>query len=409
MTLQDFFALTAQEVGEFIEKNLDQDPSQLALDQRNNAILSPLVFTQLKYLQRSRKKLPSYSAARCIIPPRAYEQSSSEATARLKDFSGHRALDLSCGLGVDSLSLSRHFDQLTSLEADPVLAEVTRYNFTQLGAANISLQHQTAEDFLTNYQGPPFDLIYADPDRRDEQQQRQVRLEHCQPQVLQLMPLLQKHGSRLLLKLSPLFDLAEAERLFQPWLQRLTVVSVDNECKEVWVDCVFGEKKGPVQLEVKCIRKENVESFAFQPEADASFSLPHKVPNPRAEDLFLLEPDVAFYKARCLPALMKDFFPILEGTYNHEQGYFFTEELPPAPFPGRIFNVKDAFPYKPKALKKQLGKEAINITRRHFPLTVRQIRKQLKLSEGGKYFLICTQLQQEKWAFLAERVGDHPA
>lgn len=150
-----------------------------------------LIATQVKYLQRARTKLPSYYEARCIIPPLAFEQASSEACAARKSCKGESVLDLTCGLGVDALYLSKHFAQVITLERDEVLADIARENFQRLGADNIQVIRSSAEEFLaTTLQR--FDWIYADPDRRNAQGRKLVRLEDCSPNVIALQPEIQR-------------------------------------------------------------------------------------------------------------------------------------------------------------------------------------------------------------------------
>ena len=131
ITREQFELLMSGEVREAIRRNRERDPLEVALDKR---IVHPsLVATQVKYLQRARRKLPSYAAAECILPPRAYEQSSSEAVAAVKRLSGDRLLDLTCGLGVDSFLLARRFREVVTVERDPVLADIARENFRGVG------------------------------------------------------------------------------------------------------------------------------------------------------------------------------------------------------------------------------------------------------------------------------------
>ncbi|MEO0472724.1 MAG: RsmD family RNA methyltransferase, partial [Bacteroidota bacterium] len=87
------------------------------------------------------------------------------------------ALDLTCGLGVDSLYLSQNFESVTSIEANPVLADIATHNFGLLNRSNIQVIHDTAETFLQNRIGPIFDLIYIDPSRRNAAGKRVHSLE----------------------------------------------------------------------------------------------------------------------------------------------------------------------------------------------------------------------------------------
>ena len=83
---------------------------------------------------------------RCILPPLAFEQASSEACAAHKRIDGDTALDLTCGLGVDALFLSRRFRRVVTLERNAMLARVASENFSRLGATNIEVVNTSAED-----------------------------------------------------------------------------------------------------------------------------------------------------------------------------------------------------------------------------------------------------------------------
>ena len=106
MTEQELDILPQDSSRELIERHIGVDPARAALRLGPHAAL---LSTQIKYLQRAKTKLPSYHRARCIIPPLAFEQASSEAAAEAKTYEGGLCIDLTCGLGVDSLMLSRRF------------------------------------------------------------------------------------------------------------------------------------------------------------------------------------------------------------------------------------------------------------------------------------------------------------
>ena len=203
--------LTDPDVMRAVEENLGREPAEIALDRR--VPHAAVVATQVKYLRRARTKLPAYYAARCILPPRAFEQASSEAAAARKSCAGQRALDLTCGLGVDSLYLARRFRRVVALERDPALAQIAAENFRRLDVGNVEVVCTDAESYLAAA-GERFDWIFADPDRRDAVGRKQLRLEACSPDVLALGPALERLSGRLCLKNSPLFDVDEAFRLF---------------------------------------------------------------------------------------------------------------------------------------------------------------------------------------------------
>lgn len=395
----DLEILTQPHIRQWIASHIDRDPASLALSVKGNEIPSSIVFTQLKYLQRCRSKLPSYFQALCIIPPRAYEQSSSEAIAALKNYKGEHCLDLTAGLGVDSQHFAKNFTKVTSLEKDENMARATAYNFELLGLKNVEIITRSAEEYLKSYQGLPFDLIYVDPDRRDKEGRRQYLLEACQPNVLEIMPLLMQHGRRIVIKASPLFDIREAWRLI-PEAHTLSIHSLQNEVKEVLIVIENDKVESPREIRIRALRSGRDFDYFFP----ASNSLSSLFINSVDEASFILEPDAAFYKARLPDRLFQQEFPQIKGKLNHSEGFFFAQNQPEQAFPGRIFKILDRFPFKPKLLKRQFGKQPINVIKRHFPMTVKEIRQKLQLREGGDQFLICSLIRDQKLLFLAEIV-----
>lgn len=402
MTREAFEILTHAKIQALLEENLHQDPAEFALSQRDNDLPVALIASQLQSLQKSRFKLPDWYNARCIFPGRALEQASSELTAQMKRYKGESCLDLTAGLGVDSWNFSKSFQQVTSIEQNSDLAAITSYNLQKLGSHNVSVLCSTATDFLQQYSGSPFDLIYLDPDRRDEQGNRKIRLEDCSPNVVEILPYLLQHGKTILIKLSPLFDLSEARRIF-PSASQLIVHSVNNECKEVLVE-LKQVSASETQITVHIHREGKFFSYLFSP----PFSPPAPLSEyPFLQSTYVLEPDVACYKGEVQGALFTQYFPDLEGSFNHPLGYFFTQH-PATDFPGRIFRIREIMPYKPTALKKWQKAHQItrlNVSKRHFPMQTAAIRKQLGIQEGGDDFLLCTLLPDgKKYAIWAERV-----
>ena len=146
MTLEELDILRSEEIRRAIEENIERDPSAVALDKR--VPRASLVATQVKYLQRARRKLPRLYAARCIIPPRAFEQCSSEECAERKHISGGSVLDLTCGLGIDAMALSGRFERVVAVERDEVLADVVRYNMSLLGIKNVEVVTASSEEYV---------------------------------------------------------------------------------------------------------------------------------------------------------------------------------------------------------------------------------------------------------------------
>lgn len=396
MEAEELAFLTKPETQAWIGDHLDQDPSQLALRLGNKASGMRAAISQIALLQKARRKLPAWYSARCIFTPKAYEQASSEAAASLKKMTGSRCLDLTFGLGVDAVNFARQFEHVTALEPDPVLAEVGRINLQRLGVRNVTLITQTAESFLESYSGPAFDLIYADPDRRDLADNRKIHPANWSPDLSKITPYLEALGKARWIKASPLLDLQEAMRLF-PGANRFSVISVNRECKEVWVQ--YQPMASSPEIQVIAFPASE-RAFCFSPEPLAPAL------TPPASPAYIWEPDAAFYHARKTTELTDQFFA--EGAVGWEsgEGFGFSHVAAPVHFPGRCFEVLAELPFQPKKLIswfKEKGISRLNISKRKFPLTVAQIRKEIRLADGGNQFLICTTLHGQTKAFLAQK------
>lgn len=383
--------LTSEPIRELIERHIDDKPERLAFALRN-----PLVTQQIKLLQKSRKKHPSYYEARCLLTQTAYEQSSSEATAlaRLSSFpdGGKLAVDLTCGLGVDSWAIARKFDRVIAVEADPVRAEMACWNFSRLGVEHVEVTEGTAERFMRKYDGERIDLIYLDPSRQTSAGDRVYSLEDSSPDVLRLLPLLRTKAARIMVKLSPMFDVEEVYRIFGEGTA-VEVVSLDGECKEVLVKIGFETEP---EMRITVVR-ESVGRYGFSKAELCGDQMPQG--NLTADMAFIAEPDVAFYKARAVGAYARRCFP--DGILN---GYLFLDHRP-EDFEGKVFRIADRLPYRPKEIVKILksqGVRRMDIHRKEFPYSTEEIARAFRVAIGGVRQVFCTLVGGEPTVFFVD-------
>lgn len=376
LTSEELALLLTEPVQRAIAAARGRDPLQVALDRRIPH--ARLVATQVKYLARAERKLPTYAAAQCILPPLAFEQASSEACAAHKAIAGDAVLDLTCGLGVDTLFLSRRFRRVVTLERDPVLADVARENFRRLGVGNVEVVTAAAEEYLDG-EGLRFDWVYADPDRRAADGRRLLRIEECSPDVLALRPRIRAAAARLCLKNSPLFDVDEALRLFSD--ARVEVVSLGDECKEV---IVCDDGSGPLVTATALGRG----SFAARPDteppaAPARFAAEHY--------RWLIVPDVALQKARLARLHL-----VGRADMWSENGFAFAAEEPHGVI-GRVLSIERIEPYDPRQLKRELKGRGAEVLKRDFPLPAEELMRRLGLHAGGDLRLAFTKSGGDFW------------
>lgn len=378
MTLEDVALLRSEALRAAIEASLERDPAAVALDRR--VPHAQLVATQVKYLQRARRKLPHLYEARCIIPPRAFEQSSSLESAERKQIAGGSLLDLSCGLGVDVIAAAQRFGRVVAIERDEVLAEVVRYNLSLLGITNVEVVTASSEDFVATTT-EHFDWVFIDPDRRSVEGKKMVRMEDCSPNVLDMMPRLRSIATRVAIKLSPLFDVDEAFRLFDD--AEVEVVSMGGECKEL--NIYTGAERQALRI-------------AVIGEGEWLFTAEDMAQRPTTEPFepdawhYLVVPDVAVQKGRVAVAALGEGVAIWSNN-----GYGFAAERPAESLPAKIFEIERIERYRPKELKREFKGVGVEILKRDTQLSVDAVRKATGMRAGAERLMAITTIGGENW------------
>lgn len=382
MTALEEYRLLAQEpLRRAVHENRHRDPLDVALDGRLPH--ARLVATQVKYLRRAASKLPSYAAAGCLLPPRAFEQASGERTAEHKRIGGDTLLELTCGLGVDTCALSRRFRRVVTIERDETLAWVARENFSRLGITNVEVVEADAADYLARTE-ERFDWIYADPDRRDAEGRRQVLLAACSPDVEALLPLIRRHARGLCLKLSPLFDVGEALKIFPR--SEVETLSAGGECKEL---IVYADGREPRVTATVLGRG----SFGVTAE-EWSEELPDAGTCPVDGCRYLILPDAALRKSRLVRRHLAG-----RAWVGSENGYGLAATKPEGEVLGRIFEIRQAMAFEPKRLRREFGGRGCTVYRQEFPLPAEQIVRRLGLRAGEECRLAFTRAAGRTWCF----------
>lgn len=366
---------------EFILKNRDKDPFQLALKGVNSVIC-----TQIRYLIKCEVKMPLFSSIGAIIPPLSYEQSSSELSILTRGYSGDNCLDLTCGLGVDSYCFSKTFKKVISIERDNVLFKVASHNFNLLNCSNIELLNEDSELFVSNYNGKMFDMVYIDPARRNNED-KVFSFEQSSPNVIELLPILRKITKRIVIKSSPMFDNDKAFELFGDGVS-LKTVSVMGECKELIIDISENNIKKDIVSIIN--RVGDVYNYTFS-------NYPHVKCNDVAivgfVPKYVLVPDVGFIKNRRVGDLFKSLMP-------HNADYIVNNSVAISDVKLsdnslRCYEIDQIFEYKPKIILQYLKKRGIKsstIMIKNFSYDISSIKKSLKLKDGTNSSMIATRI-----------------
>lgn len=368
----------------FLEAHLSADPAQLMLQARKWPALDvPKLVQQIQARQKAKAKLPTWAANLDLLFPAnlSVEQSSSEVTAAYKAslVTGDTLADLTGGFGVDAFYFSQRFEHVTYVERQADLAQLVAHNYRQLGVSNISVFTGEAEDFLHRLPAP-VDVIYLDPARRGQTQERVHLLQDCEPDVLRLLPLLLQKSKMVLLKTAPMLDidlaLQELGHVAHIW-----VIAVQNECKEV---LYLLEAEAPKETRITTVNlrpgQAPIEvSFTKQQEelAQPTYAEPQR---------YLYEPNTALLKAGAFKWLSEQY----QVQKLHRNSHLYTSTELQADFPGRIFEIMAQPKANAKDLLKLLPGKKANITVRNYPLTVAQLREKVKLKEGGNEYLFAT-------------------
>ena len=294
-------------------------------------------------------------------------------------------VDLTGGFGVDFSYLARGFSQATYVERQRHLCDLAEHNMAALGLDQARIVCGDGVEYLR--QMGPVDFIYLDPARRDEHGSRTYAIEDCTPNVLELRDLLLAKSQYTLVKLSPMLDWRKAVADFDGTVREVHIVATGNECKELLL--VLGQQvhEEPSAPRVFCVndnQRIDYDSAAYT----QGLRIGGK-PLPEAKN-YLYEPNASIMKAGCFDLVEERFGVTQVGPSSH----LFVSATPVADFPGRGFAIEAIGGMNKKDIKRLLnGTKQANIAVRNFPLTAPQLRKKLKLADGGPVYLFGTTMQ----------------
>ncbi len=352
-----------------------------------------LVYDQLALLAKAQRKLPTWVKHECFFTTRSLEQCSSEGLAAYKAalFNGKLMLDLSGGFGVDDFYFSKSFQEVISTDNNAQLNELVRFNQKRLGLNSVIRLDETAEHYLSSTISF-FDLIYVDADRRPDSKAKIVTLEDSTPNILALLPQLQLRTNNLLLKLSPMVDLSYLLKVL-PNLQRLEVVGMKNEVKEILAYVNFSQQ--PTSVEVKALQVDEV----GQVEYSFSSSITKEAITMQAggEQAYFYEPSVMLIKAGLSKLYAQQNGLNLVASQSH---YMLGQSIVQHFF-GRSFYVVSKMPFSKATVKQYLKSQSIvkaNVSARNFVDSVDGLRKTFNLADGGEeYLFFSTDTERNKW------------
>lgn len=404
----------------FIDGHRADDVGKLALmyGGRNRKGLCALDGEELRFAliqiearQRLKEKLPTILENReFVFPTRiSTEQASSEVTAKVKAEIVRELLadkcgmvisaDLTGGLGIDTIFMGKESQRHHYVEINPEHSAAAEVNLP-LFMNNVTVHDTDAESFLkeTNER---FDFVYADPARRNENNSKVFRLEDCIPNILELKPVIMSKSHWLIVKLSPMLDVSQAIEKLEA--ERVIVVSVNDECKEMIVVCGQENERRRCSVEAIEINRHGNWRVKYNDCVHGSdFKEEYGVPE---VGMTIYEPYAAMMKAGLFKQLatkygMKMLAPSSHlffndsGTSNKKNNYTETAASREDDFPGRKFVIKEISTFTKSSMK---GIKKANITIRNFPMSVAGVRKRFEIQDGGdEYLFLTTDIQGNK-------------
>lgn len=340
---------------------------------------------QIEARRRARKKLPSFIKNKHFLFPSilAEEQATNEAVARFHASlipSNSSILDITAGLGIDDIEFAKAGLSITSCEIDSFKCETLRHNAEIFGLSNKMKIVNCDSINYVNQCNRCFDIVFADPARRNDKGGRVHAFSDCQPDILSAMPDLLKIASRLLIKSSPLLDLSLIRDTVSN-LRHIYVVCFKGECKEVLIDIHEGfpfEGATVVDLDWEGM----ISSFSTKFNQSDSNLISSIVDRKQASDYhYLYEPNSGVMKTGAWKSLYAKFPHLHKAGVNT---HIFLSDVLYVDFPGRVMAIYSE-PDK-KALKGLRGSQ-INIVSRNHPLSAPQIANKFALTAGSDKFL----------------------
>lgn len=425
----------------FVREHANDDVRRLALEAgRYPDIDIRFAIDQIQGLQKARTKLPSWAATDGLIfPPHiSMEQCSSEQTALYKVSVMKRVLeavqaedssadirsftDMTGGFGVDFSFLAKLFETCRYVERQEHLCDIARHNLSLLGLPHAEIVNGDSADIT--FRG----VIFIDPARRDINGKRTFAISDCTPDILSFLPDMLSTATLVMVKLSPMLDwhatIADLHRIVPHCVRELHIISAAGECKELLLvlrktsaESQQPSASSPHQVRIFCVSDTTI--FTFNHPADTQNSIVEAFhPLPYGGDIeggSLLLPNPSIMKAGCFSLLTKR-FPVRQVAPNSHlfiasSSLFLasspsdsTSIAPLSDFPGKRYTILSVTSLNKKELKTALqGIDRANISTRNFPMSPEELRRRLKIKDGGEIYIFATTTGEGQRLFITKR------
>lgn len=387
----------------FIIENQDCDTSRLTLSRDKYPTIDiPFAVRQIEARSKIKYKVPEWYNHPEIIYPSllSLEQCSSQNTALFKSTlidEDSSLADLTGGMGVDSYFFSLVCSKVVYFEKNPDLSQACSHNFKILHRDNIHVNNLdvTGKNIL-QLGIESCQWIYIDPARRSDRGSRLFSIKDCDPDVSTMITPFTDGGKNVMLKLSPMLDVASVIEAF-PSLSEIYIVASDNECKELLAIFRRGHTTSGDEIPIHCvnIRKQGITDSMCFTRKEENETLPKYADLERikeSQSIYLYEPNRAILKGGAFKYIGERYG--LEKISKHSHLYIGDKIV--GEFPGRVFRIEEITPFNKETINriKKSGIKA-NISAKHFPLTSEKLKERLGIKDGGESYIFGTTTIQE--------------
>lgn len=403
-----------QKEKQFIKEHLNDDVHKLALKKNifSDEIRKNTVIHQISSLKKCKGKLDFLLQYDDFIFPKtvSIEQASSEITAFYKAnrFKATNSIDLTGGMGIDSIFFAQTSVRHTYNEIDKDLYDIFNHNKNVLGLKNCDCTNFDAFEFPEE-SILEYDLIYFDPARRGKAGEKKYFIEDTLPNPIDILNMLIEYNYRgkVIIKASPMVDISRAEMQLKI-IDETYVISVNNECKEVlfFIDFCNADIY-EIDPRIDYCNNYSSEKCAINISPTRIDFFEKPIPDfgelVFIEDFekYIYEPNSSLMKLAC--------WRTIEGIYDlykvERDTHLFTSDKLINAFHGRCFELIAEVKPDAKAIKKYLPDNKANIITRNFPMSVDEIKKKFKIDDGGDIYVIFTTLRDNsKKALICRRI-----
>lgn len=388
----------------FINDFYAKDPNELRLSVKKDRFDFDVDFaiTQIECRKKHSSKLRDFLACSRFLFPDSIsaEQASHQAVARFHASLCENCgslLDMTGGLGIDSFSFARKNINVTAIELNSLKADILKENCKALLIDKITIHNGDAVKFLKDTDRN-FDIIFADPSRRDKMHNKVYNLRDCSPDVLASQELLLSKAQKVFIKASPLLDISQTIKDF-PQVSAIRAVGVKDECKEILIEL---SKTSPDTILVEAVNLDNEGNLLWnflQEDKNPMGNSEYATESDLNSGMYILEPSPILMKLAPWKQICKQFNAKKLDVSSH----IFVSSSLPHKFPGRISKFEKVLN---KQDRKSLSGFPVTVVSKNHPLSPEDIRKSFKLKEGEENFLYATRLKNKPIFILSYKIKE---